>query len=166
MYCNKCGRNLGDLSACPDCDVTFGKTTGSGYDESSFGASTDGFYSVPYNTEPINTMPEPKNRMYGFGAALTSIILSFVAYIFAYVGLVMGTVEPISFFVASVFATPLTIVSIVLGIKSIKVFIARKATCAKPIATLICGIVGLGWAAVAALLGFIGFWVAAMMINI
>lgn len=163
MYCNKCGRNLGDSSVCPDCDVTFEKATESAFGSTDYGTTTESFYSTPY-TPPVSTMPDPTNRMYGFGAALTSIILSVFGYIFAYIGLIMGTVEATAFFVMTVIATPLTIVSLILGIKSIKVFAKRKAPCARPIATLICGIAGVFWAALAALMGFIGFCIAVMMI--
>ena len=104
-------------------------------------------------TPPTSPSPNPvkaNNTMVGFGAALTSAILGFVGYIFAVVYYVLPLVtmaivfdDAEAVFVGSTvgnifFTIPLSIISLILGIKSIKLF---KSTSGKrPIPALILGI--------------------------
>jgi hypothetical protein len=93
--------------------------------------------------------------MLGFGKALASTIMSvicyifgIVAYIFAVVGSTVTETDPeaalvmlvAAFVLHLVFALPLAIIALVMGIKSIKLF--KRTVGKKPVATLILGIVG------------------------
>lgn len=113
-------------------------------------------YSQPSTPSYHSYMPEPGNRMYGFGKALTAAILGFVGFIWAYVAMVMSFAGGM---VVVLLGVPFYVISIVFGIKSIKVFTSRKNTCAKPIPTLILGISGLSLGAIAAFFGLISFFI-------
>ena len=172
MYCSKCGKEIESGYICNECAMA----------ESGYAPQqpqqpqqpqpevvyqtvyTQPVYAQPAYSEPVNTMPEPKNRMYGFGKALTSVILSFVDFIFAYIGIIFSAVLPESGLALTIVALPLIIIPMVLGTKSIKLFNARKATCVKPIATLACGIAGLSMAAISAFMALMSLIISASMI--
>ncbi len=146
MYCQKCGTELNQDGRCENCNPSP--------------------YTPEFIEEPIREA-EPKasngSRMTGFGKALTAMILSFVAFVFAYASLIalgtfMGafessdylydyeyiasTVGVCSFFALS--SVGLCIPTIILGIQSIKTFIReKKAGRLTPIATLVLGIASL-----------------------
>jgi hypothetical protein len=65
--------------------------------------------------------------------------------------------------VLSFIALPLIIIPIIFGIVSIKTFTARKINCAKPIPTLVLGIVGLSSGALAAFFDFLTFCISISM---
>ncbi len=104
---------------------------------------------------------DPTNKMFGFGKALTSTILSFFAIIFSgialgfsAVGFGMGAIGLVLFYPGAI---AMSVISLIFGIKSITTFKARsKAGCAKPIATLVLGINGVACAALAFLYIFLG----------
>ena len=146
MYCNRCGKEIESGNICDACAAA------------AYRASM-AEKSAKENYAPLETdaMPDPQNRMYGFGKALVSTILSSVGFIFAYMALAFCFIEPETGLAMSFITLPLIIIPIIFGIKSINLFKARKASCAKPIATLILGIVGLSTAAIAAFFDFFAF---------
>ena len=156
MYCSKCGKEIDSGYICDGC------ARREFYIQPSVAVSTP--VAEPTFDEPVCGMPEPKNRMYGFGKALTSVILSFVGFIFAYIGIIFSAVLPESGLALTIVALPLIIIPMVLGTKSIKLFNARKATCVKPIATLACGIAGLSMAAISAFMALMSLIISASMI--
>lgn len=152
MFCTKCGKKIDyDASVCNECLQAEG-----------------GFFNNTAQQEtPVEEIPiqvnEPKavnasepqsSRKKGFVPALISTILGFIGYMVAAfaTGMSSAGVEPglirdeevaivIAVMVAAciLVAFVLSIISIILGIKSIFTF--KKAT-PKPIATLILGIIG------------------------
>ena len=161
MYCNKCGKYISQGTKCDDCARA--EYYASQSQQTNYNYSNTSSYSRPnYNCEP-----EPKNRMYGFGKALTSTILGFVGYIWTYVSFVLSVdlyygIEE-SAIVLSLMALPFIIIPIIFGISSIKVFMRRKATCAKPIPTLILGIAGLSLGGIAAFFEMLLFFAMTTM---
>ena len=149
MYCNRCGKEIESGNICDACAAA------------AYRASV-AEKAAKENYAPLETdaMPDPQNRMYGFGKALVSTILSSVGFIFAYIALLFSAVVPETGLAMSFLALPLIIIPFIFGIKSINLFKSRKATCAKPIATLILGIVGLSTAAMTAFFNFIAFIIA------
>ena len=104
-------------------------------------------------------IPEPENKMFGFGKALTSAILGSVAvfgaaiafysvffefYFAALYGQDFNFLASLGSGMGNTAVIAMIVVAVIFGITSIKTFIARKkANCAKPIATLVLGIYGL-----------------------
>lgn len=153
MYCCKCGKEIPSGTLCPEC-----------------AAQNQAQYVPPYtppytphvrqapdysyiNGQP-NWMPEPNNRMFGFGKALASTIMSSIGFVFAYIGLFLMIWEDEAAAAFILLSIPLVIIPLVFGISSIKLFSSRKNFCAKPVATLVLGIVGVATAAVAAIFSF------------
>lgn len=108
--------------------------------------------------------PDPLNRMFGFGKALTSTILGFVGLIIAYVGIMLLAEETAYYYssydttsgiVALLMGLPCPIISLIFGIQSISCFKKRKDSCAKNIPTLVLGIVGVVLSGLAALYLFL-----------
>ena len=93
--------------------------------------------------------------MYGFGKALSSTILSFVAYIFAIMTYIIGLTAAIAAdreMIVTVVVLFLlgfgpAIIALGQGVLSIRCFRSRGPADAKPIATLILGISGVSLAA-------------------
>ena len=105
------------------------------------------FYQPPTNPYAYSTEPEPQNRMFGFGKALASTILGFFSYFFSVLSMAL-LAEELSLAAGGIIlliAIGLTATSFIFGLQSIKCFQKRKATCAKPIAALILGIVGISF---------------------
>lgn len=184
MYCYKCGKYIDSGSICSDCAAQEnGYATPNQqpqqpqYNAPQYSAPQ---YSAPQYTAPqyaaptaaprqyVSNLPEPNNKMYGFGKALTSTILGFIGLMWVYISMVIITTEisyansyydyesaGIALIVLMLCALPLIIIPLIQGISSIKVFTSRKDTCAKPIATLILGISGLSCAAISALINII-----------
>lgn len=146
MYCNKCGKFIESGNVCAECQAEE-QTKANDYvisDTILTGAPT----FVP--------QPDPTNRMFGFGKALASTIMSYFGFIFVYVALIASIADAEVAAVLYFLATPLVVIPLIFGIQSIKTFVRRKATCAKPVATLVLGIVGLATSAIAALIEAIG----------
>ncbi|MBO5789944.1 MAG: hypothetical protein J6R40_02190 [Clostridia bacterium] len=172
MYCNKCGKQIESGTLCQECYLAEQQAQAQAYAEQQAKiayeqAQKEYTYTmqngdVVYENNFENPMPDPQNRMFGFGKALTSTILGWVGFIFAYIGLIGGIIDPdvgILFFMMSL---PLVIIPLVFGIASIKVFMKRKATCVKPIATLILGIDGLAASLFSAFFSFVTLLVIAL----
>ena len=109
------------------------------------------YYNPNYNSSAMvgyyyEPQPDPQNRMFGFGKALTATIIGFLSFYFMYFSIFMGAFDPESAFVFMLLATAPAIIALVLGIGSIKCFVARKDTCVKNIPTLVLGIAGTAFA--------------------
>ena len=143
MYCNKCGKYISQGTKCDDCArAEYYASQAQQAQQPSYNYANGNPYARPnYNCEP-----EPKNRMYGFGKALTSTILGFVGFIWSYIAFGEATNywgdEELAL-VLILMGLPFIIIPLIFGIQSIKVFTRRKNLSAKPIATLILGISGL-----------------------
>ncbi len=162
MYCNKCGKQIDSGVMCTDCLISELATSMAKettvkeepekvaeqpiYQAPVYQPVEDSFSQQTITEEPVvtSTLPQPGNRMFGFGKALASTIIGFIGFIWGYLWFVMSAVEEMgeASLVLAILLAPMVAVSLAFGIKSIKTFMARKATCAKPIPTLILGIVG------------------------
>lgn len=136
MYCIKCGNELkeGQVgNVCDDCQAQ------------------EQLKQTLYN----NNAHKVNYRMYGFGKALASTIMSVIGYIFALMAYILAVAilstngidnvegSPIIIVVWTMMALPLVIISIIFGIKSIKNFkYCKSKNLPKPIATLVLGITG------------------------
>lgn len=149
MYCNKCGRAIDSGYLCNDCAIESFTHTESNYSNDNSTSSTA--TESDYYRDNLNPIPDPQNRMYGFGKALTSTILGQIAFAIIYSSLYMFYNEDV-YAVIIVMTIPMVIVSMILGIKSINTFKSRKGNCVRPIPTLILGINGLVNAATTGLL--------------
>ena len=170
MYCSNCGKFIDyDAKLCKECEAELVKQTKStdttadqdvppyqgdmppyGTEVPPYGFyGQQGYYQPQMDPYSYSTEPDPTNRMYGFGKALTSTILSFFGFLFAYISVVLGAFEPEAGVVILLISLPCTVISFIFGLQSINTFRARKATCAKPIATLVLGIEGISTAGVA-----------------
>lgn len=144
-YCKRCGKFVqteGDL--CEDCrnsELIFGE--------------------FPTTGAPV-APADPGTRMDGFPKALVSVILGVVSFIFAIVTYVLmsafiagglGVAFPIIFGILTVGGI---VVSVIFGVKSIVKFVdSKRRGKVKPIATLVCGIVGCASSALAVLYLFL-----------
>ena len=114
---------------------------------------------TPYTTyqqpQPAATTGNP--RMFGFGKALASSILGFSAYLFS--AFTLGFSESGlggATIILLMMTLGMAIPSLVMGIRSIKTFTgAPKQGLPRPIATLVLGICGLSFAAIALFISFI-----------
>lgn len=151
-FCNKCGKQIETGIICPECAIKE-------YEKEHFQGASFSAEAAPSapESQQFNPFPEPRNRMYGFGKALTAVILSVVAFFISYFALLF------SMFMDSVGAAlimislALSVISLLLGIRSIKLFIERKATCVKPIPTLILGISALPFSGISILYVLLSF---------
>ena len=174
MYCTKCGKEIEAGTVCRECmEAESGVNANAGYhqpEQPTYAQPVQPIqptYGYGNSYQPYApSLPEPGNRMYGFGKALASTIISYIGFIFVYVALILSTMEYEGGvgLVMAIISLPLIIIPLIMGIKSIGVFNQRKATCAKPIATLILGINGLAMAACSALMDFILMVVALMLL--
>lgn len=129
--------------------------------------------SAPLYANVINNTADPKedpnNRMYGFGKALASTIVSSFGFLFSLLAFAtsatgLSIVGLVLFYPGAI---AMSVVSLVLGIKSIKAFRARcKQNCAKPVATLVLGIVGVVQAGFGLLYILLGFLIACTLAAI
>ena len=141
MFCTKCGKQIDyNSTVCNECARA---------ENSFFDASQQ------YNTYPQPPIVEPTSeskkgsRMVGFGGALASAILGYIAMAFALFAFmfwfgVTFVDEMVAFmFFFCVSALVMSIIAIVNGAKAIKVF---RESIPRPIATLVLGIVGVAGA--------------------
>ena len=133
-YCRKCGKQIEtNEELCEDCrneEIIFGD----------------------YNSCYDYTKEENSGRMNGFGKALASCILGSVALsvLSVILNLLVYVIESnqrgsnlVGIVVLSFFMMGAVVISLIFGMNSIKTFKANiKEGKAKPIATLVCGIVG------------------------
>lgn len=147
MYCTKCGKWIDyEATVCNECRAAEEVASAAAENREAEPRPdvSDMFTPAPFEIDP-------KNRMFGFGKALTSAILGFFGFLFSYIALVAGIIEPGAGIVLFILGLPPTIISIIFGIQSIKAFKKRSANgCAKPIATLVLGIHGVALGATAA----------------
>ena len=160
MYCRKCGKYIdGDTVLCPEC------------------AAEEAAKQAYIETFRNSTNPQPSvkssgsDKMFGFGKALTAVILAYFAMILLEVaygvcaGMFMSSTDEamvlagrITLALFTLIGLGLCIPSLVMGINSIKISKARQeAGYAKPIVTFILGIVGTVLSAIDCLLVFINF---------
>ena len=141
MYCPKCGKFYDyEGATCKECEEKDRNQSG-------------GYYTNPdYNTYSSNSYysgePNPTSRAYGIGKAITSLVFSFVDYIFAYLALVLPVDTDLAAvgLVLAIISIPFIVISIAFGASCIQCFKRRKAAgCAKNVATLIIGICGMAW---------------------
>lgn len=142
MFCRKCGKQISEGTMCYDCASM----------EFLSSQSKKVSYTNATNLKYYNE-PEPNNAMYGFGRALTATILGFIGFIWHYI-IIVDVVDEDALFVVLLMGLPFVIIPLINGIISIRLFVRRKNTCAKPIAPFILGIVGLSFAAFSAILSF------------
>ena len=152
MFCQKCGRFM-DYNAllCRECEAANRQTANRG----PYTNPNQGPFHQPYGAPvyPQGRMPEdPGNAMFGFGKALTSTLLGFFGFIMAYVAYFVALFN--GDFPVWIFSLPMGIISLVFGIQSINCFKARWAPCARPVATLVLGIIGLILGAISLLFTF------------
>ena len=126
------------------------------------GAAQNPYQNSAYTPYTTYQQPQPTTgnpRMNGFGKALASTILGFFAYFFSAITLGFAEVGEIATTIVLLMMTlGMAIPSLVMGIKSIKTFTnAPKQGLPRPIATLVLGIVGLSFAAIALFISFIIF---------
>ena len=102
-----------------------------------------------YQPQPAPVSGNP--RMNGFGKSLASTILGFSSYIFSAITLgIAGSELPEAAIVLLMMTLGMAIPSLIMGIKSIKTFTsAPKQGLPRPIATLVLGITGLFFVAIA-----------------
>lgn len=146
MYCKKCGKLLpGEADLCRDC-----------FDQANKAAQQTPYYGRP----PVVAVPVDRdNRMYGFGKALASTIMSesaFFALLFSFffflemVVIEGGPIEVMIGFISYLAVVALIVIALILGIKSIGTYSRRsREGCAKPVATLVLGIIGVVGSALA-----------------
>ena len=144
MYCVKCGKAVNELNGdlCSEC-------------------AGQPVYVQPMYAQPVKPpYGDPANKKVGFGNALTSTITGVIGFVLSYIAF-MVSILTFGGGAASVFLTfigvGLSIVALVLGIGSIKVFSGFKNARPKPVATLVLGIVGMVSSAIA-------LWISLMYI--
>ena len=106
---------------------------------------------VPYQPTPVQPAISGNPRMNGFGKSLASTILGGIAYFFSVIALELSVsgIEDLaaSAIVILLASLGMAIPALVMGIKSIKLFVnAPKQGLPRPIATLILGINGVACA--------------------
>ncbi len=144
-YCRKCGKEIEqDTGLCEDCrnrELIF-----------------EEYEQEPVAIDEANKFEteqpaQSSGRMFGFGKALASAIVGVVSVAFAYIATalaLLGEEGVAGCAVCLTFSIVGAIVSLTFGIISIKTFIQKKNEGEiKPIATLVCGIVGCAMTATA-----------------
>ena len=150
MYCRKCGRRIDyDALICRECEEEQRRSAESQQVEQTVNASV--------RPAPVG------NRKEGFGKALASTIMGSVSFFVFIIALVVMSVASALYissttyygtsgytagmligFVLLFASLGVSIVSLIFGIQSIKCFVkAKNEGRAKPVATLVCGIVGI-----------------------
>ena len=154
-YCVRCGKKLDDDSGlCEDCRKQQQNQT------------TEIAHSEVTADQVTATEEQTVGRMEGFGRALTSVILSAVGVVVALIFFFLAcSGSGFALFMLFCALAP-QIISLVLGIKSIKVFNRNKQEGrAKPVATLVLGIVGTVKSAVGMYIWIVFFMSASTVLN-
>ena len=134
-------------------------------------------YEAPMPSDP--NMPNPGyTKNYGFGGALTSLLVGCVSSVITYIAIILiamylaayGYAETsiyieeymvegfdVGGLVLTIIGTLASVVSLVFGIISIKKFADAKKYGVKPVATLVLGIIGVVASSSALFVAFIGF---------
>lgn len=170
MYCTKCGKPIESGNICNECAAN-AQTPNTQPAAPVYTQPAPSYqqpvYQQPVYQQPVyqqpavasSGIPEPNNTMYGFGKALTSAILSVLAFIFIMYSRNNIFYSPVMAILLFFAAIPLSIIGIIFGISGIKTFTSRKDAPAKPIPALILGISGLSFGAISALFCFITLFV-------
>ena len=109
--------------------------------------------------------PAPSNQKLGLGPAIAATVISEVGAMLAYIFYFVALYAPVPGMLLSIFlAGPMFVVSLILGISSIKC--AKSAVGRKPIATLILGIVSVVSAGFTALFIFLAFAMGCVMLGL
>ncbi len=155
MYCKKCGKFIySDDDYCSDCAPAATPTPEPVVITEPVVTPTPVVtpISEPAFAPSVNPVQTKRQGrvMDGFGPALTSVILSIVAYVFTFIGYIYAIVGTdteselvVAGIVMAVIGVGFAIPSLILGIKSIKCFryaVANKRV--KPIPALVLGIYG------------------------
>lgn len=155
MYCNKCGKHIESGIICPECAIAE-------YEKN----STNKVAPIKEDSTSFNYIPfpEPNNRMYGFGIALTAQILAiigvFVSYFAVLANILISTVTGVILgFISLLFV----FIPLFLAIESIQTFKKRKHPCKRPIATLILGISTLETIPLAAIYTLVAFGLSSVL---
>ncbi len=148
MYCNKCGKQIETGTLCRECALAdaIAKTEQKEFVE-----------ATVLTHEPENLFPDPHNRMFGFGKALASTIMSTIGFFLSYAAIIATIESPGAALVLTLLSVPLAVLPLIWGINSIKLFKTRAKTCAKPIPTLVLGIYGVAMAGMTAFFSFLSF---------
>lgn len=129
MYCINCGKQIEEGTLCPECAEQRTNET------------------VKPTEAPVvqneKAMPEPQNRMYGFGKALAALFTGVGGVIISYLTVIFAALIPTAYPLFLMGSIALTVLPLIFGISSIKTFINRGRNCSKPVATLVLGIVGI-----------------------
>ena len=136
MYCKKCGTYIdGESELCPACQAQ---------EDFNFNNNTN-----VINNEPIYTEEEKsKDRRAGLSTAITGCVFGAVSSFLVGIGMGLVEVAPAVGIIFSLIAVVFSVLALVKGIQSINVFKdSTKTGKAKPIATLILGIVSVVFAA-------------------
>lgn len=117
MFCNKCGKIINEgETLCEDCKYTC--------------------------TVEIESAPKP-SRITGLKKSIISAAFGETALMLAIIAMALCLLNQITAFVLSLIACALITFSVIYGVQSIKCFVfAKNNGHPKPIATLICGILG------------------------
>lgn len=168
MHCSRCGKEINyEATVCLECEAQANMNSSFYNAEPAQPTYQQPVYQQPMYQQPVYAQPMMQGganpRMYGFGGALTSTILSVISWVFwmfsmlGVYGMFVG--GGALFIIMTVITWGLCTASIVLGAISIKKFNeARRNGQPAPIATLILGISGLADGALAALFSFIFFF--------
>lgn len=154
FYCTNCGKHINYAAKyCNECVAENAALTAS----PSVEAAPEYTYPHTSNEYYESRVNGGNPRMYGFGAALTSTILSVFGFAFSIVAMILAAFSAAGIFFFIV-ALGLSIPSLIMGIKSIGRFKSRRAEgYPAPIATLILGINGLPYSALGLFYSFFAF---------
>lgn len=167
MFCYKCGKNTGsNFPVCPEClaaeSAANEQTAPTNATEPTVEVQQPvqneqaPQYTKSYVYQPVMATTVAPSRMAGFGRALTSAIMGFVGCIWSFISLGYTTSvfisEQTAGFMFSIMGLPFAIVSLILGIISVKAALTQtNQTKITPIAPMILGITGLSLAALSLL---------------
>ena len=117
---------------------------------------------TPYQPQPTT---DGNPRMNGFGKSLASTLLGFFSYFFSAITLGIAEVgEPGATVLFLMMTLGMAIPSLIMGIKSIKTFTnAPKMGLPRPIATLVLGIVGISFTAIAFFICFLSLMIVGLV---
>lgn len=185
MYCTKCGKEINyDSRFCVDCAKELAIEATLAANRASVGSAPAQVttapeaeaVAAPTQTEAaaapaelvpvvidevkteVKAAPAPNSEINGKGKAIASLVMSCVSFLLAYLSIFFVIFAPGLGVFMLIAATPLAIISLVQGIKCIKIFSSfARAGLKKPVATLVMGIIGLVTAATSLMIILIYF---------
>ena len=141
-YCTKCGRQISyDSPICVECvGAAKNASQQTSASPTQVPLYVQAFPQLSYqNSQPVINLRDDRSytsKMIGFGRALTGLILAFLSFLIMLS--IMGGHNDEEVLVWIFFALPMQIISLIFGIKSIKVY--SNYPLAKPLPALILGI--------------------------